>query len=143
MLKEKLCFLNLPQLLISNNGRTVKNSDDWDIRRKEIIDILSENIYGKMPERPEKVTGRQVDYNPNAFAGKATQTKIMIGFQTPMGMFEFPVILLKPKNIKKPPLILHIAFLPADISNNYYPAEEITDNGFAVATCCYNDITAD
>ncbi|MDF2685067.1 MAG: putative acetyl xylan esterase [Clostridia bacterium] len=143
MLPEKLNQLNLPQLLINNNRQSVNNSDDWKSRRAEIKDVLIENVYGKMPLPPEKVIGKQVDFNSNAFAGKATQAKIMISFQTPKGMFEFPVILIKPKKVNRPLLILHIAFLSADISNNYYPAEEIIDNGFAVASFCYNDITAD
>lgn len=143
MLEEKLNQLKLPQLLISKNGLTVTNHCEWKIRREEIIDIICEQEYGRIPSPPEKVMSKQIDFAENAFAGKATQAKIILSFQTPKGLFEFPITLIKPKNVVKPPLILHIAFFPPDAPNNYFPAEEVIDEGFAVATFCYNDITAD
>lgn len=37
------------------DGRIVKSKEDWDERRKEIVKIFSENMYGKEPPPPETV----------------------------------------------------------------------------------------
>ena len=41
MLKEKLMERRLPELLVMNDGRAVRNIDDWPARRRELIGLLS------------------------------------------------------------------------------------------------------
>ena len=78
----------------------------------------------------------------NAFAGKAVHSVIELKFDTPKGEFSFPINLIIPKGVHKAPLFLHIAFRP-DIPDRYFPVEEIIDAGFATASFCHEDITAD
>jgi len=150
MLQEKLHLRHLPQALVMNDGRRVVTPDDWRIRRREIIELLSREEYGFTPAAPGKVTGtieasipeNGWETNASAFAGKAVQQAIRLTFDTPGGSFSFPMMLLVPKGVKKAPVFVCIAFR-REIPDKYLPAEEIIDNGFAAAVFCYKDVTDD
>ena len=141
-LKDELQKRDLPPLLQMRDGSPVIPGT-WRKRRKELLDILSENIYGRTPPAPPEVRS-EIDKGTrhDDFAGKITARKIILAFDTPSGEFKFPFYLFIPKAVKNPPVFLHIAFRP-DIPDQYTPVEEITDNGFALALVCYHDITPD
>jgi hypothetical protein len=141
-LKEELKKRNLPNVLTLNNGKPLSSGREWPIRRKEIIDLLSSQIYGFSPPAPSKVSSALLNLEEKAFANKALHSLVEISFDTPKGNFSFPVNLIVPKVDTKVPLFLHIAFRP-EIPDRYLPAEEIIDEGFAIASFCYTDITDD
>ena len=147
MICEKLSERNLPSLMTMNDGRRAATPDDWRVRRRELIDLLSREEYGYTPVAPAAVAGA-VETNANAslgeaaFADKAVQQTIRLSFDTPNGAFSFPFTLLVPKGVGKAPVFVVIAFRP-EVPDRYLPAEEIIDRGFAVATFCYKDVTAD
>ncbi len=143
MLNEMLAQRELPSLLTLNEGRAAKTPDDWRIRRRELIDILSREEYGYTPAAPDRVEGQVLpDANPRAFAGKASQQRIELTFDTPGGPFSFPFTLLTPNGMKKAPVFVQIAFRP-EVPDRCMPAEEIIDRGYALASFCYNDVTSD
>jgi hypothetical protein len=51
-------------------------------------------------------------------------------------------VLTMPKKEGKKPLFVLLNFR-GDAYDMYYPAEEIVDNGFAIASFCYEDVTSD
>ena len=67
---------------------------------------------------------------------------VEIAFDTPGGEFMFPVTMLVPKKPGRHPAFVQVAFRP-DVPDKYLPAEEIIDNGFAVANFFYKDVTDD
>lgn len=142
LLKQEVFKRELPPLLIMNDGRQC-TKELWRERRKELLELLMKNIYGYTPKLPGKVVGEIVaQASENEFAGKVTQQKIDIKFDTPKGEFSFPLYLFLPKNNPKAPLLLHVTFR-SDIPEKYSPIEEITDNGFAFAFIYYKDIVND
>ena len=48
MLKELLEQRQLPPILKMRDGSAV-TVENWEFRRQELVDILAENIYGKLP----------------------------------------------------------------------------------------------
>lgn len=50
MIKEELEKRKLPKLLKLNDGSIVKNKEEWEKRRNEIKNILSEEEYGYFPK---------------------------------------------------------------------------------------------
>ena len=54
-LNRKLEERNLPDVLVSDNGTVVDDAKMWDSRRNEIIQILSNEVYGFSPPAPPKV----------------------------------------------------------------------------------------
>ena len=147
MLKEKLMERRLPELLVMNDGRAVRNIDDWRARRRELIGLLSREEYGFTPAAPARVTAEgeamgDWETNTHAFADKAVQQVVHLSFDTPGGAFSFPIRLAVPKAIPKAPAFVYIGFRP-DFPDRYLPVEEILDHGFAVAAFCYQDVTSD
>jgi len=141
MIEKMIADRKLPSLFTLQEGTTIKCAGDWQRRRDELIEILSREEYGFTPEAPEKVEGVVIS-SEKAFAGKAMQSVICIGFDTPGGRFSFPFTLLAPVNASRVPAFLAISFRP-EIPDKYLPAEEIIDRGYAVAVLHYNDVTTD
>jgi hypothetical protein len=142
MLLEDLKKRELPQLTVFNDG-TQCTPESWPKRREELLTLLQENIYGYTPAPPKKVTGKVIKKTPpHAFAGKAIHETVEVSFDTPYGDFSFPLQVIVPVNVPKPPVFLHIAFRP-DIPDKYTPAEELIDNGFALALFYYQDVVND
>lgn len=132
----------LPDIMTFENGRKVLSASDFAERRKELLNILSEEEYGYMPPRPKKVRGEVIKSVEKCCSGHAVLEKISISFDTPCGEFSFPLNLFVPVKKEKSPLIVLINFR-SDEYDMYYPAEEIIDNGFSLAVINYEDITSD
>lgn len=133
MLAGEIQNRELPNLCVSDRFT--------EQRRAELLDILMHNIYGRTPPPPVHVRGKVTATDQRCCAGKVTEQKITVAFDTPKGDFELPFDLFIPKEVNLPPVILHIAF--RSVPDGYIPVEEITDNGFALAVVCYNDIIKD
>ncbi|HHY83114.1 MAG TPA: hypothetical protein GX505_10625 [Clostridiales bacterium] len=140
--KELLESRHLPQLLIFQDGTPVASAEDWSKRRLEILGILCREEYGHRLPEPLSVSAVVNKTDDDSFAGKVLEQHISLTAHMENGTFSFPVYLFIPKSIPNPMTIVYIAFRP-DIPDRYFPVEEITDEGFAVAMFCYNDIVPD
>ena len=140
MLTEMLMKKNLPPVC-GQSEEADQTEESWQKRRKELIRILSENEYGFSPERVP-VSARILEERKGHYAGKALFCKTEITLHTPNGPFAFPLYLHIPASEKPLPLFLLINFRD-QLPDQYYPVEEIMDNGFATAMFCYKDITSD
>ncbi len=131
-----------PELLRFADGTAVTDPSQWPARRAEILDILRREEFGSSPAAPAAVTGTVVEREEPCCSGHAVLERLTIGFDTDKGTFSFPMHLFVPKSEKPVPLFILINFRP-DVYDRYYPAEEIVDNGFALAVIHYNDVTTD
>ncbi len=127
MLREMLKERNLPPI----------------IGREEMLDILQREVYGYLPPKPDEITWT-VEKNtiPNFCAGKADCDKVTLTSKMGDKEFSFPVYVTIPKGCKNVPFFIHINFRDA-VPDRYMPTEEIIDNGFAVLSFCYHDVTKD
>lgn len=55
---------NLPELLRFNSGEAVRTPEEWFRRRKEILNLYSEYMYGYMPERSGETLTWSTEYDP-------------------------------------------------------------------------------
>ncbi len=115
-----------------------------DLREKKLmLDLLSREVYGHLPPLPESMDF-EVNHGivPNFCAGKARLDKITVKLTLHGKDFSFPLYLAMPLSPKKHPLIILINFRDR-IPDRYMPTEEIVDNGFAVLSFSYLDVTDD
>lgn len=127
MIEEMLKSLSLPPLL----------------SKAEMFEILQREEYGFIPCAPEKISfDVDEDIIPKFCAGKAPCSKITANCVVNGKNFSFPFYSVIPKGKKDLPFFVHINFRP-DIPDRYMPTEELVDNGFAVFSFCYNDVTSD
>ncbi|MCI8388711.1 MAG: hypothetical protein HFE63_09625 [Clostridiales bacterium] len=134
-ISEQLELRKLPELGFNKTA-------DLEARRLEIVDILSDNIYGRTPNFKSEVRAEKTFGHEKCFAGHAFHRNYKITVTTPGGDYSFPLALSCPKSDKKVPLIVYISFNP-ETPSGFTPNEEICERGVALAKFCYTDITAD
>lgn len=111
--------------------------------REEMLTIIQNEEYGKLIPPPEKVTFTVAEELVERFcASKATLHKVIAECVINGKEFSFPFYAAVPTQKKKYPFFVHVNFRD-DNPDRYQPTEEIIDNGFAVLTVCYTDVTSD
>ena len=111
--------------------------------RAEMLEILQREEYGYLPEKPEAISWQVKDNCiPSFCAGKVTAQRVELTVNMRGKDFTFPFIAIIPRGDGPYPFFIHINFRP-DVPDRYMPTEEITDNGFAVLSFCYSDVTSD
>ena len=111
--------------------------------REEMLELLQREEYGYLPPRPETLSFRvQANVILNFCAGKATCDKVTAEGTVGGKPFSFPFYVTLPTEAGKHPFFVHINFRP-DVPDRYMPTEELVDNGFAVLSFCYKDVTSD
>ena len=111
--------------------------------KEEMLRIFLTEEYGKMPPLPEEISFEtEAGVIPNFCAGKAICSKVTCNCVINGREFSFPFLATIPESNEKLPFFIHINFRP-DNPDRYMPTEEIVDNGFAVFSLCYTDVTSD
>lgn len=111
--------------------------------REEMLEILLKEEYGFLPEKPEEISFDIKDnFIPNFCAGKADCKKVTITSKLGDKTFSFPCYCTIPTKDGNYPFFVHINFRDS-VPDRYQPTEELIDNGFAVLSFCYNDVTSD
>ena len=116
--------------------------EQWPAYRRQLLDLFSREVYGFTPPPPDAVRAEIIESNPEEWAGKAMEQKIKLSFDTPGGEFSFPIHVVLPKSETPRPMVIYMSFEPY-IDGYYMPIEEIIDNGYALATFHYNDVSLD
>ena len=110
--------------------------------RAQMLAILQAQVYGFLPPKPERVIFENKGPIINNLAGKARCEKI-IAHCTVNGLpYSFPFYATIPTDGQKHPFFVHINFRP-EVFDRYMPTEELVDNGFAVLSFGYEDVTPD
>ena len=130
----------LPELLKAQNGKEIVSAEDWDrIRRPEILKLFEDNVYGQVPKNFDKIEFKVLEQNNKALNGKATFKKVAVYVIRNKKIITIQVHLFIPNNIKKPvPVFLTINHrgldtMKASPENEFWPAEEIVNSGYAIA----------
>lgn len=127
MLNDALKKRNLPALL----------------PREEMLSIVQREVYGKLPQMPENLSFlAEENILKNLFAGKAVCHRITASGELQGRKFSFPFYATLPTDGARHPFFIHINFRDS-IPDRYMPSEELIDEGFAVLSLCYEDVTKD
>lgn len=114
--------------------------------REEMLEILAREEYGIMPKAPVSVTVDEIDVgrNRSQCAGHAEYREYCLHAQMDEYTVSFPIRCVFPTQVPEEglPAFVFINFRK-EVPDWYFPAQEIAEAGFAVASVCYNDITAD
>ncbi|MBE7052908.1 MAG: hypothetical protein E7391_01355 [Ruminococcaceae bacterium] len=111
--------------------------------RDEMINILQKEVYGYLPEKPDEISFEvKENIRKNFCASKAVLNEIKATVKIGEETFTFPFMASIPTGEGKHPFFVHINFRD-QIPDLYMGVEEIIDNGFAVLSFCYKDITSD
>ena len=129
MLKKMLFGRKIPELLT----------------RDEMLDVLQKEEYGYLPPKPDNVSF-EVEAVPRLSwhfcAGKASLQRLTVSCEMGEKTFFFPATVVVPRKEGPHPFFVLINFGP-ESPHRYCPTEELVDNGFAVLSFDYNDVTTD
>jgi hypothetical protein len=156
----------VPELLVSNDGKTIKTKKQWNnIRRPEIVALLENEEYGKIPGdiKISKVT--ITDEDRNALQGKAIRKQVVLSFEKNGKSVSFEMLMYLPKGKKSYPTFLSYNFggnqsINSDTNIHYskpwngqpanrganaanWPVEKIIQAGCGVVTLNNWDIALD
>ena len=101
---------NLPDPLVFANGRQVATPADWPQRRKELLQLFTEQMYGRMPGRPASMRFHVVDVDHHALGGKATREQVSILFLGKPDGPRMDLLVYVPNQVKRPPVFLGLNF---------------------------------
>jgi len=111
--------------------------------REEMLDILQYEEYGYMPKKPDRLEWTVQNNYIGAFcAGKAVAQRVEMTAHFGDKAFTFPFMAVIPTGKGPHPFFIHINFRP-NVPDRYMPSEEIVDQGFAMLSFCYEDVTKD
>jgi len=107
--EDKIPAFTLPNPLVFESGAPVAAPADWPRRRAEILRLLQDQMYGRMPERPAILRFVPRETGP-AFGGKAVRKQVRIWFAVEdRGPF-IDVLLYLPKSDKPAPAFVGLNF---------------------------------
>lgn len=169
--EEKVGAYTLPDPLVLNNGKPVRDAATWvKKRRPELIQLLEENMHGRAPERPRAMVFDVFDKGTPAFEGKAVRRQVTINFTGDKAGPKADVVLYVPAAARKRvPVLLCLNFFansstiddpgikPGEIWNREHKkvaaprstpfgkldVPGILAHGFGVAAVYYGDIEPD
>jgi len=171
--ESKVGAYTLPDPLVFNDRKPVRNAKDWQNRRRELLELFQANVYGRSPRPPKNIRYKVFDLDKNALSGKAVRKQITIYFSSKDDGPKEDVLLYIPANAKKPvPLILSLNFSgnqaviddpgvklgtiwtrdkhesqPASEESrgrdHNFDVEKVLSHGYGLATIYYQDIEPD
>jgi hypothetical protein len=161
--------LNLPDPLITNNGRTVDSAKIWEqVRRPEILELFRTHVYGRAPiGRPEKMTFKPLETNDKALNGAATRKQIRVYLSGDVAGPHMDILIYLPNDQPRPVKLFaglnfkgnHTIHQDKDIikTDHYtpwgkgergsrsgrWPIEQILQRGYGIATIHCADLDPD
>ena len=170
--EAKVGTYTLPDALVMNDGKPVKDAKTWfRKRRPEIVSLFETQQYGVAPGRPKDESFEVVEKDTPALNGKAVRKRVDVHLSADKSAPVIHLVEYLPAAAKKPvPLLLSISFsapsntiddpglpvgdiwdpkthtkIPATKGRNFgrISAEPLLDAGIGVATFYYGDVEPD
>lgn len=142
----------LPDPLIDENGKQVKDTTDWITKRRpELLSLFESHIYGRVPAGDHTPHFDVAGQDTEALGGTAIRKEVKVYFSE-NDTLAMTILMYLPKNTEKlSPLFLGLNFSGNDridpamrgkISDRW-PVDLLIENGYGLATICYHDIDPD
>jgi hypothetical protein len=145
--ESKVRPYTLPDPLTMRDGRRVRDAKMWrGERRREIVRLYEQHIYGRIPERTPSVSWQVAETDPAAHAGTAIRKRVAGKIGNAPNAPEMNLVVYTPSQSKKPvPLILLLNFGggPKPVPQDPPVAAEILARGWGYATIIYQEIQPD
>lgn len=117
----------LPDVLHMADGTSITNAAQWPRRAAELQSLLTQQMYGQAPPRPEKMRFQLVEESKNALGGIATRKQISILLTGNEQGWKLNLLLYIPNTAKGP--------APAIVGLNFWGNHAISsDPGILLST---------
>lgn len=109
--KKDIPEMSIPDPLTSFRGKTIKKVRQWErIRRPELMNFFTNNVYGKVPGKLEISSIDIVEQSNHALQGRARRKQIDLIFRKNGRELYFNILLYLPQHVEKAPVFLGYNF---------------------------------
>ncbi|WP_205702974.1 glucuronyl esterase domain-containing protein [Botryobacter ruber] len=110
--ESKVALYTLPDPLTFQDGSKVKTPKQWHTKRRaELLELFESEMYGRSPGKPENMTFKVFEKDPQALNGKATRKQVTVYFTGKEDGPQMDILLYIPNHVKKPvPAFLGLNF---------------------------------
>lgn len=109
--EAKVPAYSLPDPLILSNGKRATEAKIWTTqRRKEILELFREHVYGNSPGKPAAMRFEVRSTDRSALDGKATRKEVRVSFSDQPDGPAMDILIYLPNHVKKPPLFVGLNF---------------------------------
>jgi hypothetical protein len=142
--------VDLPDALAASTGR-VRNPTGWGPRRTEILNLFREHVYGRSPEKPDRLQFETIERNDRAMDGTATLERVAVlsTRQDRSHRFELTVF-LPHRRSGSAPVFLLLNNRPATNTDpsrreksGFWPAEQVIARGYGIAALQVGELAPD
>lgn len=113
------------------------------LSKEEMLDVMMREVYGYMPPKPDRITWEVKERIVRDFgAGKARLNQVTAVCEIGKKTFSFPFYTCIPSGAGPYPFFVHINFRDC-VPDLFMPTEELIDNGYAVLSFSYEDVSKD
>lgn len=164
--EAKVPAFELPSPLDKPDGGRVGSAFEWqNCRRREVLKLLGDEVYGRMPPRPARLSFELLSCRKDALGNTAVRKEYRIHAAMPGGRkHHFDLLLYLPQNTVAPVFLglnfkgnhttveetdvretglLRSAPTPRGESERRWQFRELVRRGYASATVCYYDLFPD
>lgn len=79
--ESKVPVYTLPDPLVSESGKAIRNKRQWEKKRRpELLSLFETEMFGKMPGKPSDMYFKEITCDKNAFGGIATRKEVNVYF---------------------------------------------------------------
>jgi hypothetical protein len=148
--ESKVGTYELPPLLQGRTGK-VTTREGWPARRKEILDLFREQVYGRTFGRPERLRFETIEKDAHAMGGAATLERIAVISSQAGREHRFELTVFLPNAGTAPvPVMLLLNNRPRTNTDptrkeksGFWPAEEVIARGYGIAALQNNELAPD
>ena len=110
--EEQVPVYDLPEVLMTESGSVVDNTDVWiSVRRPEIKEMFKTYVYGRVPEFDYEMTFKTRSVDPEVFEGTATRKQVAVFFDESRPELSIEILIYLPNHVQKPvPAIMGLNF---------------------------------
>lgn len=108
--EDKVPEYRLPELLTMQNGKAVKNKKQWEGRRKEILGLFENHVYGKSPQWDGQISKKIILDDKDYLNGIATRQVVRLTLKRGEKSQDFNLLIFYPNTGKKVPVFLGLNF---------------------------------
>lgn len=146
--ESKVGSYTLPDVLESLDKKKITSAKSWeDVRRPQILDLFSEQVYGKTPKSFDDINFRVTNQDGKVMGGKATLKEVDITIREKSDSVTIHLVMFVPNSVTKPaPAFLLInnrsprnTLASRDSISGFWPAEQVIKSGYAIAAFHYSD----
>lgn len=150
--ESKVENYSLPSLLKDNDGNKITTITQWEqVRRPEIVKLFEDNVYGQVPEDFDGICFRKKHEDKKAIGGSATLKEVDIEVTRNGNSITIHSLLFIPNRAKRPVpafvVINHRGMETMDVTrttkDDFWPAEEVTEAGYALVGFDVIDVAPD